>query len=201
MGSWDSLAFCPQRRKCVWRNSQQWLSVLWKNLYKIRNASIMGIQVEIVTFWGPPITLGEICNCWFNVTNLCSLGFSVTSFFFIPFLLILSKSSWFYCLPNKISLEPNYFLFASGSQRSHLLLASALVDLQLGSAHSGLSTIFRGVLTFFFVENSLSLSIVATRLPVITPFPEHTKNPRPSRAVSLCGAGASRVSIRNSRRS
>lgn len=44
MGSWDSLAFCPQRRKCVWRNSQQCLSVLWKNLYKIRNASIMGIQ-------------------------------------------------------------------------------------------------------------------------------------------------------------
>ena len=59
------------------------------------------------------------------------------------------------------------YLSPPSSQCSHLFIASILLDLQLGSTHSSLNTIFFVVLAFF-AENRLSLPTVATLFPVIT---------------------------------
>ncbi|XP_049992395.1 uncharacterized protein C1orf185 homolog [Alexandromys fortis] len=68
----------------------------------------------------------------------------------------------------KVILELDSFLLASGSQGWRLLLASALVDRQTGSAQSSCGFIP-------FCEHSLSLSIAATQFLIIMPFPRHTR--------------------------
>ena len=67
----------------------------------------------------------------------------------------------------------------------YLLIASILLDLQLGSVHSCLCKIF---VVLVFLWKQLSLSIIATLLPVITLLSlENRETPCASWTVSLCG--------------
>ena len=77
------------------------------------------------------------------------------------------------------------------------LIASILFDLQLGSTHSSLSTIFFVVLAFFQKIGQSSHHSHSASCHNAA-FPGHIKNPCPSCTVSLCEAGASHTSYRKS---
>ena len=113
-----------------------------------------------------------------------------------------SKGSQIFILHNKTKYEAQNwitwtFLFLSppSSKCLHLLIASILSDLQLGSMHSRLSTIFFVVWAFFRKSGSACPPQPLCSLPQRR-FPWAYWEPLPFLYASLCGAGAPRTSHR-----
>lgn len=103
------------------------------------------------------------------------------SFHFIVFITTKSAQSWI-TWPLLLLLPP------PPSECLNLLLASIILEQQLGSAYSSLHKLLGSF--SIFSESRLSVPIVATLSCCNASFPGHTENPCPSCALALHGAAS-----------